>query len=292
MCSPNTNDKDYLSIIKALLIKDEAKLLGIESSQTNVSEYNKLKNIGISLKLLDEEISMIRIIKDDEEIAIMKEAIAITDDIFAEVIKKICVVMSENDISALLQYYAIKAGATQMSFDTVVCSGERSALPHGRPTHRQVQAHEPIMIDFGIQYKGYQSDMTRVVFIGKPETKILEIYNIVLKAQLAGIKAIREGAIACDVDKATRDVIKKHGYGDYFVHGLGHGLGIGDGSEYPLINEKSQMILENNMMMSCEPGIYIPNIGGIRIEDDIIIINGQGVPLNKSSKELIILDEK
>lgn len=179
-----------------------------------------------------------------------------------------------------------------MSFDTIVSSGERTALPHGRPTGRRVKAHEPIMIDFGIQYDNYQSDMTRVCFIGEPEERYKKIYDVVLEAQLAGLKAIKEGALASDCDQAARQVIVDAGYGEYFDHGLGHGIGVTDSNEGPILNSKSQTVLKEGMMMSCEPGIYIPGVGGIRIEDDVLIENGVGVPLNKTTKDYIILEEK
>ena len=200
--------------------------------------------------------------------------------------------MSEYEISALVQYYSIASGAQQMSFDTIVATGERTALPHGRPTSRKVKAHEPIMIDFGIQYQNYQSDMTRMCFIGEPDPKIKEIYDVVLKAQLAGLGAIKAGAKGKDVDKAARDVIEAAGYGEYFNHGLGHGLGIGEDGEGPTLNSKSETVLQEHMMMSCEPGVYVPGVGGVRIEDDVVIIDGIGVPLNKTTKDYIILEEK
>lgn len=234
----------------------------------------------------------LRIVKDSEEIAAMRKTIAITDDIYSKVIEHIKVGMTEYEISALVQYYSIASGAQQMSFDTIVSSGERTALPHGRPTGRRVKAHEPIMIDFGIQYDNYQSDMTRVCFIGEPEERYKKIYDVVLEAQLAGLKAIKEGALACVCDQAARQVIVDAGYGEYFDHGLGHGIGVTDSNEGPILNSKSQTVLKEGMMMSCEPGIYIPGVGGIRIEDDVLIENGVGVPLNKTTKDYIILEEK
>ena len=212
--------------------------------------------------------------------------------IYQKVIDHIHAGMSEYEISALVQYYSIAAGAQQMSFDTIVATGERTALPHGRPTSRKVKAHEPIMIDFGIQYQNYQSDMTRMCFIGEPDPKIKEIYDVVLKAQLAGLGAIKAGAKGKDVDKAARDVIEAAGYGEYFNHGLGHGLGIGEDGEGPTLNSKSETVLQEHMMMSCEPGVYVPGVGGVRIEDDVVIIDGVGVPLNKTTKDYIILEDK
>lgn len=289
--NPHVDGKSYLQKVEELLQQHHCVSLAVESSQMLIKEYRQVEQLGVDIRLLDEEIAWMRIQKEPEEIAIMKEAIAITDKIYANVVKQLHVGMSEYEISALLHYYAIRAGASQMAFETIVGSGERSALPHGRPTDRRIKAHEPILIDFGIQYKNYQSDMTRVVFIGEPTPEIAHIYNIVLEAQLAGIAAMKTGVIASNVDKAARDVIERYGYGEYFNHGLGHGLGIGDGEEYPILNQKGTVVLDEHMMMSCEPGIYLPGVGGIRIEDDVVIINGVGVPLNKTTKDIVILKE-
>ena len=235
-----------------------------------MKEYQEIEKLGIEVLLLDQEIAHLRIVKEDEEIEAMKKSIAITDEIYQKVIEHIHVGMSEYEISALVQYYSIASGAQQMSFDTIVATGERTALPHGRPTSRKVKAHEPIMIDFGIQYQNYQSDMTRMCFIGEPDPKIKEIYDVVLKAQLAGLGAIKAGAKGKDVDKAARDVIETAGYGEYFNHGLGHGLGIGEDGEGPTLNSKSETVLQEHMMMSCEPGVYVPGKYGIRTENMLI----------------------
>ncbi|MBA5851194.1 aminopeptidase P family protein [Clostridium sp. cel8] len=282
--------KNYLAVVEDILKKENCHNLGIEASQMLVKDYRDVEKLGVQIILLDKEIAKLRIIKTQEEIDTMKEAIDITDDIYKKVIENIRVGMTEYEISALIQYNSIASGAQQMSFDTIVATGERTALPHGRPTQRKVKAHEPIMIDFGIQYKNYQSDMTRMCFIGEPDPKIKEIYDIVLKAQLAGLNAIKSGVVASSVDKAARDIISKAGYSKYFNHGLGHGLGIGDGCEMPVLNPESNTILKEHMMMSCEPGIYVPNVGGVRIEDDVVIINGKGIPLNKTTKDYIILE--
>ena len=290
--NPHTTGKNYLGSVKAILEKDRCSSLGIEASEILVKEYEQMKELDVDLYLLDDEIMNLRIVKDEEEIKRMKETIRKTDEIYENVIKNIRVGMSEYEICALVQYYSFACGAQQMSFDTIVSSGERTALPHGRPSARKVKAHEPIMIDFGIQYNNYQSDMTRVCFIGEPEEKYKKIYDVVLKAQLTGLAAIKAGARACDVDKAARQVIIDAGYGDYFDHGLGHGIGVTDSGEGPILNSKSTVILKEHMMMSCEPGVYLPGVGGIRIEDDVIIENGLGVPMNKSPKTIRILEEK
>lgn len=290
--APHKTGRNYLGTVEELLKKHKCRSLGVESSQMLIKEYRQVEELGVNVCLLDDELAMVRIQKDKEELKIMQEAVDLTDQIYAQVIQNLRIGMSEFEISALIHYFSIKAGAQQMSFDTIVASGERSAMPHGRPTGRKIKAHEPIMMDFGIQYKNYQSDMTRIAFFGKPKPEIEKIYNIVLEAQLAGIKAMKTGALASDVDKAARDIISAYGYGEYFDHGLGHGLGIGDGCEFPIINQKGTIILDEGMMMSCEPGIYVPNLGGIRIEDDVVILDGTGIPLNKTPKEILILKEE
>lgn len=290
--NPHTSGKSYYSTVEKLLKQNDCHSLGVEASEVMVKDYHNLQEMGIDIHLLDDDITNLRIIKDASEIETMKKTVALTDDIYAKVLQHIKIGMTEYEISALIQYYAIAIGAQQMSFDTVVSSGERTALPHGRPTSRKVKAHEPIMIDFGIQYENYQSDMTRVCFIGEPLEQYKKIYDVVLKAQLAGLNAIRTGVKACEVDKAARQVIEEAGYGEYFDHGLGHGIGVTDSNEGPILNSQSQIILQNGMMMSCEPGIYIPGFGGVRIEDDVVIINGKGVPMNRTPKDYMILEEK
>lgn len=284
--------QSYLDIVQLLLEENDCQSLGVEMDQISISEYEKLKKLNLEVKLLDKEISLIRVQKDPDEMALLKEACEITDEIYNNVVNRIHIGMTEYEISALLQYYCISSGAQQMSFDTIIATGERTALPHGRPTDRKVKAHEPIMMDFGMQYKNYQSDMTRICFIGRPTEEIEKIYNTVLEANLAGISMIKEGAVARDVDAAARNVIVKAGYGEYFNHGLGHGIGVDNSSELPVLNDKSDIVLKENMVMSCEPGIYVPSLGGIRIEDDVWIHDGVGIPLNKTSKELRILEEK
>ena len=268
--NPHLTGRNYLGTVEEILKKENCKTLGVEAYQVLVKEYQEIEKLGIEVLLLDQEIAHLRIVKEDEEIEAMKKSIAITDEIYQKVIEHIHVGMSEYEISALVQYYSIASGAQQMSFDTIVATGERTALPHGRPTSRKVKAHEPIMIDFGIQYQNYQSDMTRMCFIGEPDPKIKEIYDVVLKAQLAGLAAIKAGAKGKDVDKAARDVIEAVGYGEYFNHGLGHGLGIGEDGEGPTLNSKSETVLQEHMMMSCEPGVYVPGKYGIRTENMLI----------------------
>lgn len=285
----HTQNDSYIKVIKEI-IGDKA-VLGIESNHILVKEYLDIKHSGIEIYLLNDELERVRECKDKQEIQLIKEACKITDDVFAEVIEKIKIGMTELELSALIQYISLCKGASKMAFDTIIASGYRGSMPHGRPTNKSFEKNEFITIDFGIVYKGYQSDMTRTICIGEPNQELIKIYNVVLEAQKAGIEYIKEGRKCSDVDKYVRDIIAKAGYGNYFTHGLGHGIGIGDG-EFPILNSKSNSILKEGMVMSCEPGIYIPNVGGVRIEDDVIIENGKGVAINKTSKDLRILEVK
>lgn len=285
----HSQDRNYIEVIKEVLGNE--KSIAVESSHIFAKEYLKMKEYEFDIVLLENELEYARKCKTANEIDLVKEACEITDKIFAEVLKEIHIGMKEYELSALIQYLAISKGATSMAFDTIVASGTRGAMPHGRPTNKEFKAHELITIDFGITYKGYQSDMTRTICIGEPTEELRKIYNIVLEAQKAGVDFIKSGVISKDVDKHVRNIIESYGYGEYFTHGLGHGIGIGDG-EFPILNQRSNTVLEEGMIMSCEPGIYVPGLGGVRIEDDVLIEKGIGVPLNKTSKNIIILEEK
>lgn len=279
----------YIYTVKRLLEEEGFAKLGLEANETLASQYLLFKETGLDIILLDDEIAELRMIKDDQEIKLIQKAASLGDEIYSKVLDQIMVGMTEYEISALLQYYAISSGGEGMSFNTIVCSGPRTALPHGRPTNRQIGLHEPIMMDFGVQLNHYESDMTRICFLGEPDPAILKIYNVVKEAQQAGINAIRSGVAGHEVDEAARKIISDAGYGKYFVHGLGHGIGVDNSTEWPILNGKSVTILQENMVMSCEPGIYIPGIGGIRIEDMVQIKDGIGVPITHTTKDIVIL---
>lgn len=289
--TPAASKKSHYQVISEIMIKHGYKTLGIEADAFNVMDIKKLDSPVYTCVYLQEEIDMLRIIKDTEEIEIIKKACQLTDEIFEELLSHLYIGITENEICAYLHYYAFKKGVSRMSFEPVVTSGPRTALAHGRPTNRKIQKGEPIMLDFGIEYQGYQSDMTRMVFIGEPSTKIKRMYAVIKEAQATGVAYVREGSEAKTVDALVRNKIEESGYGEYFDHGLGHGIGIGDGREYPFLNQTSSTILKEGMVMSVEPGIYIPGIGGIRIEDDVLIQDGIGIPLNTTTKEMCILEE-
>jgi Xaa-Pro aminopeptidase len=179
-------------------------------------------------------------------------------------------------------------GAASSSFDIIVASGHRSALPHGVASGKVIESGDFVTLDFGAYYKGYVSDITRTIAVGEPADKLKEIYQIVLDAQMRGVAGIKPGLTGKQADALTRDYITEHGYGEYFGHSTGHGIGL-EVHEGPGLSFKSDVVLEPGMVVTVEPGIYIPGLGGVRIEDDIVITEEHNERLTHSTKELIIL---
>lgn len=264
--------------------------LGLEGEVTLAETYRTIQDIFETPVLLNNELPRLRMIKTPDEVQHLQASVDLADDVFAALVSRLKIGMSEHEISAIVQFESVKRGAEKMAFDTIVASGERTALPHGRPTSREIKYGDNLMVDFGVQYEGYQSDMTRNVFFGKPKEEIAHIYDVVLEAQLAGIAAIGLNADSGDVDKAARTVIEEAGYGQYFSHGLGHGIGVDNSTELPLLRSDKHFPLADGMCMSCEPGIYVPGLGGVRIEDDVLVKDGHGHSLNRTTKTKIILE--
>jgi Xaa-Pro aminopeptidase len=196
--------------------------------------------------------------------------------------------MKEYEVALELEYRMKKLGASGASFDTIIASGPRSALPHGVAGMRELQFGDAVVMDFGAIYMGYCSDMTRTVFLGNPPPKLKEIYGIVLQAQLKAIEKAAAGMKGKDLDKVSRDIIYGAGYEKCFGHGLGHGVGV-EIHEMPRISPKGEEILKEGMVFTDEPGIYIENVGGVRIEDMLFLTANGPEILTKSTKDMIIL---
>lgn len=278
----------YLPRIFEWLQQQGVNRLAIEPNGLSIQEYRSFSE-EFDVEIWSSQLQELRAIKSTEEIQLIKNACAMTDEIFTELLPEIKVGMQENELGALIHYLSLKKGATAMAFDPIVASGPRSALPHGRPTKRAFEQGDFITIDFGIVLDDYQSDMTRTVTLGESSQELQTIYQVVKEAQQAASDFIREGVTGQEVDAVARKIITEAGYGEYFSHGLGHGIGMG--GDVPILNPKSQMVLKENMVMSVEPGIYLPGIGGVRIEDDVVIQNGVGVALNQTTKELLSVGE-
>ncbi|MGA0883971.1 MAG: M24 family metallopeptidase [Candidatus Nanopelagicales bacterium] len=228
----------------------------------------------------------LRIKKDEAEIAQLKKACEITSQSLWYLINDLRPGMTEKQIAKKFWQNALDRGADALAFDTIVASGENSASPHHEPMGRVLQKGDLVTIDCGVSFNGYQSDMTRTVFIGKTEAWQVEIYQSVMQAQAEAIAKAQIGIVAQEVDATAREVITNAGFGDYFVHGTGHGVGI-EVHEAPFITSGNQTELNENFCFTVEPGIYLPGRGGVRIEDTCILTKGGLEILTKGSHEII-----
>lgn len=281
---------DVIDTIYEIINSENIKILGFEDQSASYANYkaftNKLTNtelIGIG-KLVDD----LRSIKDAREIEIINKAVQIADGAFSHILSLIKPGITELDVAAELEYKMKKLGASSASFETIVASGLRSSMPHGVASEKRLELGDTITLDFGAMYMHYCSDITRTVFLGQPSKKMLDIYNIVLEAQLTSEKGAIKGRTGKEVDKIARDIIYSNGFEGKFGHGLGHGVGL-EIHENPRLSISGDKILENNMAVTVEPGIYVEGLGGVRIEDTIIISDDYPIVLTKSSKDLIIL---
>lgn len=222
------------------------------------------------------------------EIDNIKKAQQITDDVFNGLLEFIQVGQTEQEIAAEIVYQHMIRGASRMSFDPIVASGPNGALPHARPSSRVLQAGDLVVLDFGCFVNGYASDMTRTIAIGKPTAKAVEVYNTVLEAQQNAISTASASLTAKELDATARSVITNAGYGEYFTHSLGHGVGL-DIHEWPRISWQSEDQLVENAVVTIEPGVYLPNNLGVRIEDMVVLKQDGCDVLTKSSKELFVL---
>lgn len=270
--------------------KFNIKKIGFEDNVVSYELYTKLANkIEAELVAMKGIIEDIRLIKDNSEVESIKKAAAIADKAFSHMLNFIKAGMSEREIGLELEFTMKKLGAKDLSFPSIVASGLRSALPHGRATDKIIKKGELLTLDFGCIFEEYCSDMTRTVAIGEIDDKLKDIYNVVLQAQENVLKFIKPGEKANKVDSIAREYISKKGYGSYFGHGLGHGVGR-EIHEAPRLSPMSETILKDGMIVTDEPGIYIPSIGGVRIEDLVLVTKDGCETLSKSPKELIYLD--
>ena len=244
--------------------------------------------INIKFLPFNTDLDSLRIIKTQNEINKIKKAEQIGVNAFNHILDYIKTGVTEKDIASEIEYFMKKSGAEKTSFDTIVLSGKRTALPHGMPSGKKIKNGEFVLMDFGCVYDGYCSDMTRTVCLGKPDSDSKKIYNIVKEAQNNALQNIKEGVLASDADTFARDVIKSYGYSDYFGNSLGHGVGLKI-HEKPSVSPSSETVLKENMVISCEPGIYIYDKVGVRIED-LIVVKQNGIEnLTNITNELIIL---
>ncbi|EOS8036100.1 aminopeptidase P family protein [Enterococcus hirae] len=272
-----------------LVQKEGLRELGFEETTVSFLEYSVLEEIiDAQLIPISGMIEELREIKDEEEIAIIEKACSIADLAYDHILKMIQPGMTEIEVANQLDFYMRSLGASGISFETIVASGLRSAMPHGVASKKIIEQGDLITIDFGCYYEGYVSDMTRTFAIGDPGEQLKEIYQIVLEAQLAVLEVAKPGVTGKQLDAVARDYITKHGYGEAFGHSTGHGIGL-EIHEGPNVSVRAEKQFVPGNIITDEPGIYLPGIGGVRIEDDLLITSDGNRVLTHSPKELIIL---
>lgn len=264
--------------------------LGFEQHDVSFADYQSYQSkLGVTLVPADKLIEQLRMVKDETEVQLIETACELVDRTFEHMLGFIKPGMTERDVALELEFYMRANGADGPSFSTIVVSGVRSSLPHGAPTDKVLEKGDFVTLDFGAYMNGYCSDITRTVIIGEPTARHREIYDIVLEAQLTALERIKPGMTGKEADAIARDLITSRGYGDYFGHGLGHGLGM-EIHEEPRLSKTGAFVLEPGMIVTVEPGIYIPGFGGVRIEDDVVVTETGVRRLTKSSKQLEVLN--
>ncbi len=290
--SVKLTDNFYKDIYNDLR-NENIKTIFIESEDVTLSRKAVLENafsgIEVSAQLnIDKVIHEMRAVKTESEISLVKSAQEITDRAFSYILTKIECGRTEREIALDLEFFMRKEGSEGIAFETIAVSGKNSSKPHGVPSDKKIKNGDFLTLDFGAVVSGYRSDMTRTVCIGNPTDRMLTVYNTVLKAQTEAIKAIKSGVVCKDIDKVARDIIDKAGFFGCFGHGLGHSVGI-DIHENPSFNTRCEEITKPGMVITVEPGIYLENEFGVRIEDIIIVTENGCEDITKSDKKLIII---
>ena len=275
--------------IQEILDTESIQTVGFEQQHVTYEVYQLMSSkLTATLKPLSNIVENLRMIKTPEEIELIKKAAWISDEAFKYILTFIKPGVSEIDIANELEFHMRKNGATGAAFDIIIASGHRSALPHGVASDKIIEEGDMLTLDFGAYYQGYRSDMTRTIAVGEPPEKLMEIYQIVYDSLQIALSSMKAGITGKEADSFSRDFIKAKGYGQNYGHGSGHGIGL-DIHENIFMSTVCEDILEENMVLTVEPGIYIPDFGGVRIEDDVIVTKNGVEVITYSPKELIIL---
>lgn len=281
--------KVKLDGIAALITGRGWRRVAFDAEQVPVSFFNSLSNLlaGVEFIALADQLDQLRAVKSSDEIDRIAFSAGLASAAFEELLPQIMPGVSERELAFKLEMLLKGKGADDKAFDFIVVSGERGALPHGRPTERILRSEEMVTIDFGGCCQGYHSDETVTLAIGKPASRLLEAYNVVKEAHDLAIRAVRPGIGCREIDFIARDYIASHGFAEFFGHGLGHGVGL-EVHEKPMLSSRSSQIVVEGMIFTIEPGIYIPDLGGVRIEDLVQVTSDGCRVLSKVSKELTI----
>ena len=267
-----------------------SKRVGFESNNVTYAQYRSLKRLFPSVSFVPtaDTIDSLAVVKDRDEVHRIRKAVEVSDKVFSKVVGILKPGITELDLAAEISYLHKKNGAERDAFETIVASGVRGSLPHARATAKRIQRGEMVTFDFGCSVDGYNSDITRTVAVGNIPRRMRDMYRVVLEAQLEAIASARSGMWARDLDAVARKRIAASGYGKFFIHSLGHGLGL-QVHEKPRISALSKERLVAGNVITIEPGVYVPDVGGVRIEDDVLLTRNGCEVLSKSPKELLIV---
>ena len=287
--------KEYKEIFKDIsLVVDQLNIsvFGFEGAHLSFETYHKLRGSispAVVLKSVEDRIDDLRMVKDSDEVEVIEKAAEISYQALLNIVPFIKDGVREKDIALELDYRMRKLGAESSAFDTIVTSGIRTALPHGKPSEKKIAQGDLVMIDFGSVWKGYSCDETCTFCLGEYSEKGEKIYAVVKNAHDRAIEMIMPGVKASDIDKAARDVIESAGFGRFFGHGTGHGVGI-NVHEKPAVSRNSDIEIKEGMIFSVEPAIYLPDWGGVRIEDTVLVTADGSRLLTKMPKDKRILN--
>jgi Xaa-Pro aminopeptidase len=265
--------------------------IGIEGEHMTVAARSRLAGIlpsSVRLREAPALVEQARMVKDEEEIACLRAAVLLGASLFDRALEVIRPGVREAEVAAEMEYATRKAGAEAMSFETIIASGERSALPHGRASQAAIPGQGFVVCDFGVILSGYCSDMTRTVFVGRPSAEARGVYQAVKQAQQAAVDAVRPGISVGEVDRVARKSLQKSGLAKYFTHSTGHGVGL-EIHEAPRVAAGQTEILEPGMVITIEPGVYVPGKWGVRIEDMVVVTERGCEVLTPTSKELVAI---
>lgn len=293
-------ERDVQSALVRRALADGMRAIAFEDLDMTVRAYRELTcpdaepgQAGPELISVGTAIDELRMVKDEDEIELLARACSITAQAFSAVLDRLCPGVTEREYAIALERTMIDLGADGLAFDSIVASGPNGAIPHHTPGGRPFEAGDMVTVDCGAQCGGYHADMTRTVALGTPAAWQREVYQLVAEAQAAGVAAARSGVDVTDLDAVARDVIEAAGYGGYFGHGLGHGVGL-EIHEAPIIGYGRTGTLQDRVPITIEPGIYLPGMGGVRIEDTLVVRAGAGAagsaqPLTTITRELLVL---
>lgn len=284
---------DRLKAAGAVGFTEEGQTDGIKiavEGSMKLSQYMKLceKCQGYVFRAAEETINQCRMVKDEQELLKIAKAEEIGDAAFSYILGVIKPGMTESEVALELEFFMKRQGASGLSFDTIVASGANSSMPHAQVTDKKIENGDFVTMDFGCIYQGYCSDMTRTIAVGRVTQEMEKVYRIVSDANRCALEGIREGVSCKDVDTLAREHIRSQGYGEYFGHALGHGVGL-DVHEEPRFSQKCDVITKENMVITDEPGIYLPGRFGVRIEDLVVVKKDGYRKLSQSEKALIVL---